>query len=1080
MADTAVRATESDADGHDFSGATGVWVSTTGNDSNDGLSVGNPKLTLAAAIAVVDTQRASADVHLRIGAGTYREVFQYTSGANRTTNYLKIEPINGDVTITGADNWQGSWTNDSGNRWWRTWTDNWGTYAKPSGWESVDPSEETRRREGVFMNFSGTYKPLKQVMSLGALGSGTDYESEGTFYVDEAADRLYIEHTTTSPNTTGPEVVRRGGTWHFNGVDNVYVDCSGAYDITVQYDSGCIGDDQLGNKFLNCENIYVEGMNFQWNLGGNISCQFGDRITFDTCLIDYAGFTGSDANSMTNVVMKDTDFTGNNWKGVMYGWVGWAAGAVKHLLIHKAHYIRCEFLDNYTYGWWIDTDAADIVLENCAVGDNDEQFGIFLEAFQGPMTIKSCAIYRNGTSSTGGILIGNAESVHWEDNDIYDNTNTNFSFGGVVAGRSFNDFETGDPYTAQLCPNWSFHHNRIVNKGSGELLFLFNVQDCLTDVTKGLPTATFEAQVDFDNDARDIYWNGDDDQIVRQGSLYDINNFLAHTGGDEAGWWLDPGYTSPDAATPNFGLGIAEVDILPDIYMDVEMFENDDLTSSAGTWRIRTPFDWQFAYAELASVITSSDTWSMRITGQLLPEYSETYTFYVTMDDGAKLIVDGETVIDQFSRNGSASEFSGVMSGSFTADQPVSFTLEFRDNTGQATCEVRWSSASQAKEVIPVNRYRRTGYTGNPEVDPITNKTYSESETIPQILITGYDPDNQTITYSVAGLPSALAYSASPPKITGTTASDSGDNSPYTVTVTGTDTDGNEGTTQFTITITGGAGGGPDPCSYGGTFEDLAQSHDIAGRLLRRYRMKDASGGTVSNVANGNTGTDYDLVYSGASITTGNAGPTSEFQGLLVAGTDAKLYIKHQSDLADLNNQMILMIWKQTGISNVNSRLWRHGSWTHSYMQFDTGPELELRVKHTQSMNQDTTNWSHAGVDEVLAIGWTNDNTPAVGYKGPVGDNDPIGTLTGWSTNITGTVESVSGDLYVFSDQWTADRIVECTLYEVWILNTELTQAQVEEIQCRAGEEYAEPQDPNNGITFGAKVSISGKVLKGL
>ena len=90
---------------------------------------------------------------------------------------------------------------------------------------------------------------------------------------------------------------------------------------------------------------------------------------------------------------------------------------------------------------------------------------------------------------------------------------------------------------------------------------------------------------------------------------------------------------------------------------------------------------------------------SVRWTGQVLPAYTQTYTFYVNHDDGARLWVDDQLVIDQWSTIG---EHSGTIG--LTAGVKYGIRLDFRELTGNALAKLYWSSASQAKQIIPQAR----------------------------------------------------------------------------------------------------------------------------------------------------------------------------------------------------------------------------------------------------------------------------------------------------------------------------------------------------------------------------------------
>ncbi|HUW82308.1 MAG TPA: Calx-beta domain-containing protein, partial [Phycisphaerae bacterium] len=93
-----------------------------------------------------------------------------------------------------------------------------------------------------------------------------------------------------------------------------------------------------------------------------------------------------------------------------------------------------------------------------------------------------------------------------------------------------------------------------------------------------------------------------------------------------------------------------------------------------------------------------ADTFSIRWTGQVQPLYSETYTFYTNTDDGVRLWVDGQLIVDHWVDQG-PTEWSGTIA--LSAGVQYDIEMEYYENGGDAVAELRWSSASQAKEIIP-------------------------------------------------------------------------------------------------------------------------------------------------------------------------------------------------------------------------------------------------------------------------------------------------------------------------------------------------------------------------------------------
>ena len=95
------------------------------------------------------------------------------------------------------------------------------------------------------------------------------------------------------------------------------------------------------------------------------------------------------------------------------------------------------------------------------------------------------------------------------------------------------------------------------------------------------------------------------------------------------------------------------------------------------------------------------DGFSIRWTGQVEAQFSETVTFYTTSDDGVRLWVDGVLLIDDWNDHAPL-ENSGTIA--LAAGQKVDLVLEYYENTGGAVVTLSWSSASQPKQLIPTNQ----------------------------------------------------------------------------------------------------------------------------------------------------------------------------------------------------------------------------------------------------------------------------------------------------------------------------------------------------------------------------------------
>lgn len=87
-----------------------------------------------------------------------------------------------------------------------------------------------------------------------------------------------------------------------------------------------------------------------------------------------------------------------------------------------------------------------------------------------------------------------------------------------------------------------------------------------------------------------------------------------------------------------------------------------------------------------------ADTFSICWSGWVIPDYAEVYTFYVRTDDGVRLWVNNELLVDQWNDHG-ATTYSGVTSAPLVAGQ------EYPSGwTSMRTAETRWrGSAGRAR-----------------------------------------------------------------------------------------------------------------------------------------------------------------------------------------------------------------------------------------------------------------------------------------------------------------------------------------------------------------------------------------------
>ncbi|HVY25116.1 MAG TPA: PA14 domain-containing protein [Polyangiaceae bacterium] len=92
------------------------------------------------------------------------------------------------------------------------------------------------------------------------------------------------------------------------------------------------------------------------------------------------------------------------------------------------------------------------------------------------------------------------------------------------------------------------------------------------------------------------------------------------------------------------------------------------------------------------------DNFSVRWSGFVTAPTTEAYTFYATGDDGVRLWVDGNLVVNAWWDQGPTEYASAAIN--LTKGVPVSIRMEYFEHGGGATAELRWSSASVPKNII--------------------------------------------------------------------------------------------------------------------------------------------------------------------------------------------------------------------------------------------------------------------------------------------------------------------------------------------------------------------------------------------
>jgi len=95
------------------------------------------------------------------------------------------------------------------------------------------------------------------------------------------------------------------------------------------------------------------------------------------------------------------------------------------------------------------------------------------------------------------------------------------------------------------------------------------------------------------------------------------------------------------------------------------------------------------------------NNFSSRWTGQVMPQYSQTYYFVTRVNEGSKLWVNNQLILDRWTgASGSDQTASIDLEGGVLYD----IKLEHYETTGSSEAHLWWYSEDQAKQIIPTNR----------------------------------------------------------------------------------------------------------------------------------------------------------------------------------------------------------------------------------------------------------------------------------------------------------------------------------------------------------------------------------------
>src|ERR1041385_420651 len=150
-----------------------------------------------------------------------------------------------------------------------------------------------------------------------------------------------------------------------------------------------------------------------------------------------------------------------------------------------------------------------------------------------------------------------------------------------------------------------------------------------------------------------------------------------------------------------------------------------------------------FRWGPASTPNLSNISFTVRWTGQVQPQFSETYFFETRTDDGAKLWVNDQLLVDKWQYQGNTSWTNAI---SLVAGVRYNIRMEYFNGAGAARAQLFWYSPSQPRQIVPSARLYPSsdGYAPSAVTSPLTAVGFL----------------GQPFGYTITGANSPLSYTA--------------------------------------------------------------------------------------------------------------------------------------------------------------------------------------------------------------------------------------------------------------------------------------------------------------------------------